>query len=108
MEKTPKTLNKQYTQMIARKKGTGGFVVYHYNNILHTYSFKMEDHATVYQAELEAIYQACKYMDDNHDAIKPRYVKILTDSHAAPKSLDSIDLKSTIALKTAEALKNIK
>ena len=23
----------------------------------------MQDHATVYQAEIEAIYQACKYMD---------------------------------------------
>ena len=45
-----------------------------------------------YQAELEAIYQACKYMDDNYDAIKPRYVEILTDSQAALKSLDSIDL----------------
>ena len=63
----------------------------------------MQEHATVYQAELEAIYQACKYTDDNHDGIKPRYVKILTDSQAALKSLDSIDFKSTIALKTAEA-----
>ena len=25
-------------------------------------------HVTVYQAELEAIYQACKYMDENYDA----------------------------------------
>ena len=66
------------------------------------------DHATVYQAELEAIYQACKYMDDNYDTIKPKYVKILTDSQAALKSLDSIDFKSTMALKTAEALENLK
>ena len=60
----------------------------------HTHSFKMQDHATVYQAELEAIYQACKYMDDNHDTIRPKYVKILTDSQAALKSLDSIDSES--------------
>ena len=66
----------------------------------------MQDHATVYQAESEAIYQACKYIDDNHNKIKPKYVKILTDSQAALKSLDSIDFKSTIALKTAEALEN--
>ena len=58
----------------------------------------MQDHATVYQAELEAIYQACKYMDDNHYTIRPKYVKILTDSQAALKSLDSIFFKSTIAL----------
>ena len=45
----------------------------------------MKEHATVYQAELEAINQACKYMDDNHNTMKPRYVKILTDSQPALK-----------------------
>ena len=47
-------------------------------------------------------------MDDNFDSIKPRYVKILTDSQSALKALDSIDFKSTITLKTAEALENLK
>ena len=47
-------------------------------------------------------------MDDNYDTIKSKYVKILTDSQAALKSLDSIDFKSTMALKTAEALENLK
>ena len=82
--------------------------MYYYNKIIHTYSFKMQEHATVYQAELEAIYQAFKYMDDNHNTLKPRYVKILTDSQAALNSLNSIDFKSSIALKTAEALENLK
>ena len=68
----------------------------------------MQDHATVYQAELKAIYQACKYMDDNHDSIKPKFVKILSNSQAALKALDSIDFKSTMELKTAEALENLK
>ena len=67
----------------------------------------MQDHATVYQAEVEAIYQACKYMDDKFDSIKPRYVKILTDSQSALKALDSIDFKSTITLKTADTLENL-
>ena len=39
---------------------------------------------------------------------EPKYVKILTDSQTALKALDSIDFKSTIALKTAEALENLK
>ena len=47
-------------------------------------------------------------MDDNHDTIKPRYVKILTYSQAALKLLNIINFKSTIALKTAEALENLK
>ena len=55
---------------VKKLEGTGGgFVIYHYNKIIHTHSFKMQDHATVYQAELESIYQACKYMDDNYNNI---------------------------------------
>ena len=46
-------------------------------------------------------------MDDNNNTIKPKYLKILTDSQAALKSLDSIDFKSTIALKTVEVLENL-
>ena len=47
-------------------------------------------------------------MDENHDSIKPKYVKILTDSQAALKALDSIDIISIMTLKTAEALENLK
>ena len=47
-------------------------------------------------------------MDDNYEEIKLKYVKILTDSQAALKALDSIDFKLTMALKTAEALENLK
>ena len=98
-----------YTDGSKKQEGTGGgFVVYNYNKQIHTQSFKMQNYATAYQAELEAIYQACKYMDDNYDTIKPKYVKILTDSQSALKGLDSIDFKSAIALKTAEALENLK
>ena len=64
-------------------------------------------HATVYQAELEAIYQAFNYLEENHNRLKLKYVKTLTDSQSALQALNNIDLKSTIALKTEEALKNI-
>ena len=98
-----------YTDGSKKQEGTGGgFVVYNYNKQIHKQSFKLQDHATVYQAEIEAIYQACKYMDDKYDTIKPRYVKILTDSQSALKALDSIDFKSTMTLKTAEVLENLK
>ena len=39
---------------------------------------------------------------------KPKLVKILTDPQANIKALDSVDFKSTIALRTAEALENLK
>ena len=66
-------------------------MVYHYNKQIHSYSFKMLDHATVFQAELEAIYQACKYMDTEYNNLKPRYVKILTDFQSALQALNNID-----------------
>ena len=45
-----------YTDGSKKQEGTGGgFVIYHYNKQIHTQSVKMQDHATVYQAELEAI-----------------------------------------------------
>lgn len=65
----------------------------------------MEDHATIYQAELEAIYQACNYMDEKYNELKPKYVKILTDSQSS--ALNNIEFKSSMALKTAEALENL-
>ena len=67
----------------------------------------MQNHATVYQAELEAIYQVCNYLEENHNQLKPKYVKILTDSQSALQVLNNIDFKSTMGFKTAEALGNI-
>ena len=109
-KKAPETLRIYHLHRRKQKeeRTEGGFVMYNYNKQIHTQSFKIQDHATVYQAEIEAIYQACKYMDDNYDTIKPKNVKMLTDSQAALKALGSIDFRSTMALKTAEALENLK
>ena len=103
-----------YTDGSKKKEGTGGgFVVYNYNNIMHTYSFKMEDHATVYQAELEAIYRACKYMDDNYDAkanlkeLNIKYIKILSDSQAAIKALNKPRITSQSVLTTLEYMETL-
>ena len=40
----------------------------------------MQDNATVFHSELEAVYQTFKYMYGNHDTLEPNYVKVLTDS----------------------------
>ena len=53
----------------------------------------MQDHATVYQAELEAIYPACSHMDEKSNDLKPKYVKILTESQSALLALNNIDFK---------------
>ena len=97
-----------YTDGSKKREGTGGgFVVHHKKNPIHTQSFQLEDYTTVYQAELEAIYQACNYMEENFENLKPKFVKILTDSQAALITLNNIDFTSSTALKTAEALENI-
>ena len=90
-----------------RKAQEEDFVLYKRHQQIHTYSFQLANHTTVYQAELEAIYQACVYIDNNITSLKPKYIKILTDSQAALQTLNSIDFTSTIALKTAEALENL-
>ena len=76
-------------------------------NQIHSHSFKMLNCATVFQAEPEAIYQACKYLDTQYNTLKPRYVKILTDSQSALQALNNFDCKLNIALKTAELMENI-
>ena len=81
--------------------------MYKYNKKIHTYSFKMLDHASIFQAELEAIYQPCAYLEDSFEQLKPKYVKILTDSQAALKTLAGLDFTSEVAVKTAEALENL-
>ena len=91
--KSPKTLKIKHIYRWKQKTegNGGGFVVYHYKKLVHMHSFKMQDHATVYQAELEAIYRACSYMDKKYIELKPNYVKILTDSQSALTTLNSID-----------------
>ena len=59
----------------------------------------MQDPATVFQAELEAIHQACTYMDDKSNELIPKCVKFLTDSQSALLALNYIDIKSSIELK---------
>ena len=61
----------------------------------------MQSQATVYHAELEAIYQEGNFLEENRNQVKPKYV--LTDSQSALQVLNNIDFKSTIALKIAEA-----
>ena len=46
-------------------------------------------------------------MDEKSNDLKPKYVKIITDSQSALLALNNIDFNSSIVLKTAEALENI-
>ena len=66
-----------YTDGSKNEEGIGrGFVVKSLQKN-HSQCFKMQDHATVYQAELETVHQAYRYMDEKSSNLK----SILTDTH---------------------------
>ena len=66
------------------KDGIGvGYVIYIRGNRLRTYSCKLSENATVFQAEVQAIYRASEYLIALTGEYKFKYVKILTDSQAA-------------------------
>ena len=62
----------------------------------------MLDEATVFQAEIEAIYQSTQFLLGLDTQIK--YVKILCDSQAALLALDNVTVKSQTVLKTIHSL----
>ena len=81
-----------------------GFVAYHKNNIIHTESFTLEDRATVFQAEVEAIKQAAAFMTRNKSKYPAKYIKILVDSQAALLTLHKKGTTSTHVLSTLATL----
>ena len=58
-----------------------GLVVYHGKNELLTRSYRLPDHATVFQAEIVAIERAATALIESGRSVK--YVKIYVDSQAA-------------------------
>jgi ribonuclease HI len=94
-----------YTDGSKTGDGTGaGYVVYHKNQALSYETIKLNALATVFQAELLAIKHAALYIFNNMQA---KHVKILSDSQAALKALDSHTFTSKTAFETAEALEEL-
>ena len=76
-----------YTNGSKTEHGTGaGYVVYHKNRVITYESIKLNDNATVFQAEITAIQRAAEYLFSSTEA---KYVKILADSQAALPALDN-------------------
>ena len=94
-----------YTDGSKTDNGTGaGFVIYHKCDRIHTESISLPDTTTVFHAEVTAIYKAMLQLIRMDRTQTLSYVKILSDSQAAIKALDSHDIKSKIVLQTIEAL----
>ena len=92
-----------YTDGSKTENGVGsGFVVFYKNERIQVES--LPDNTTVFQAEITAIYKAMLYMINRGGTHKISYLKILCDSQAAIKALDSPCIRSNTVLKAIEAL----
>jgi ribonuclease HI len=85
------------------EEGVGaGMVVYHKGEVVHQQSERLPDWATVYQAELQAIGMASRYITETDREIK--YAKIFTDNQSAIKSLSNTIIKDMTVKETARLL----
>ena len=83
------------------------FTVYYRNKRIHTDSFTLPKEATVFQAEIEAIYSATQFLLANPYEHDIKYVKIYSDSQAAIKALHSERITSKSVLKALESMENV-
>ena len=97
-----------YTDGSKTENGVGsGFVVYYKGTRIQTESHSLPDSTTVFQAEIVAIYKAMLYMVNRCSTHKVSYLKILCDSQAAIKALNSHDVRSLTVLNTIHALNDV-
>ena len=97
-----------YTDGSKREDGVGsGFVLYHKNKRMHTESIHLPHTSTVFQAEIEAISHACQYAIANETDLNLKYIKILSDSQAAIKTLNNPRITSHTVLKALEYMETL-
>ena len=97
-----------YTDGSKTDFGVGaGFVIYHKNKRIHTESIHMPDTSTVFQAEIEAISQACQYAIANPQELEIKYIKILSDSQAAIMALHKPRITSQSVLIALEHMETL-
>ena len=83
-----------------------GYVIYRKGEELASESIQLEEEITVYQAEVLAIKQAVQTLS-NIKAKEHKFVKILSDSHAALRSLANWRVKSKLVYDTMEVLNTL-
>jgi ribonuclease HI len=76
-----------------------GIVVIKRNNVIYTNSMRLADHASVFYAEMHAIFMAAKYISDN--CSPHNYIKIFTDSQAALQALNKPLITDLMVKRTA-------
>ena len=67
-----------------QNKVGSGFVAIKQNNVVSTRSFRLPDYCTVFQAEIMAILQAAKFMNENGRTEK--YIRFYVDSSCTARA----------------------
>ena len=63
--------------------------------------------ATIFQAEITAIARAIKFVYKMKGTLKPKYIKLFSDSRAALQALNSCNVKSTVVQDAVDQLNNL-
>ena len=102
-----KNLHTIYTDGSKTKDGVGsGFTVYYRNKRIHTDFFTLPKEATVFLAEIEAIYSATQFLlADSYEHDK-KSIKIYSISQAAIKALHNERITSKSVLKALESMES--
>ena len=85
---------------IGGKVGSG-FVVFKRKKVIFFQNARLPDKATVFQAELYAIFLAGRYMQTMQNE-QYKYIKIYSDSQAAILALDKNEIYSQLVLDTIQ------
>ena len=85
---------------IGGKVGSG-FVVFKRKKVIFTQNARLPDEATVFQAELYAIFLAGRYIEAMHTE-QYKFIKIYSDSQAAILALDKNEIYSQLVLDTIQ------
>ena len=97
-----------YTDESKMTEGTGsGYVIYLRKQRTRVFNCKLSENATVFQAEIFAIYKAVKYLISLRHEKEFKYVKILTDSQAALQALDNPHIRSRLVMDTVTELNEL-
>ena len=88
-----------YTDGSRSEHGVGsGFTIYEVSSLFYESSHSLPPSATVFQAELSAIFLAAEHILSEIRTLHPRFIKIFIDSRSALQALDSRRVKSSLCL----------
>ena len=84
-----------------------GYAIFEGSNLYDSASLTLPEYSTVFQAEVAAILRAAETVMDDRTSLRPRYVKIFSDSRAALLALTSRTIRTGLVHQTILALNRL-